>query len=122
MKNTCIGTLSFLLLISQLAGADGKIEKIKPQNDAIRLTFSAETHATYQVQCSTNLTSGSWMDTGYALITFTNSGSSSVEAPADNCYYRIIRKADPAPAEQMPVRPTSTPQQQPQTPPPPPMF
>ncbi|MDF7798001.1 hypothetical protein P4C99_00900 [Pontiellaceae bacterium B1224] len=100
-------TASLLGLLLLKVTADGTITEILPQGNELRLEIRTFAGGLYQLQCSTNLVSGTWVDIGEEFMSDAGYTNLTVSAEAGNCWFRVLEK--PTSPNGMPVPPSEPP-------------
>jgi hypothetical protein len=79
-----------LFLLS--AFADGTITEVRPIGQELQLSVRTFSGNTYQLQCSTNLVSGSWVDIGDEILAESGNTNLTVSAEAKSCWFRVVEE------------------------------
>jgi len=98
--------------------ATGEITSIKPEEHRVKLAIKTDPNDTYQIQCTTNLVSGTWEDVGFKVIGNASASTNTVRIAADSCMYRVVKVGQYTGST--PTPPTSAPPRFSPPPPPPP--
>lgn len=79
-----------VLLAGSTAWASGKIMTVKKESAGLDLKTWMIVGNTYQLQCSTNLVSGTWTDVGEELTATLTSTNYVVGTEAEQCWFRVV--------------------------------
>lgn len=119
-KRIIIAVIAATLSLWATAWADGTIMKVKKVERKLDLKTWTVIGNKYQLQCTTNLTSGVWEDVGVEFTADLTTTNLAVNTEADSCWFRVVEKkvAHAAPTSPPNPPPSSFPRP-PSTPPPP---
>lgn len=95
------------------AWADGSITEINAENSNLKLKAWTVMGNKYQLQCSTNLVSGTWQNISEEFTAERTTTNLTVGTEANSCWFRVLEepvqiagpRTPPAPPAAVPQRP-----------------
>lgn len=97
--------------IAAQALADGTITQITAHDGQLDLTIRITPGEDYDLQCTTNLTSGIWQDISSLYSASLSETNVTLDIEADHCWFRVVEgtTVEPIPPSSPPPPPTSPP-------------
>lgn len=104
----CFSVAAF---VAAQALADGTITQITVRDGQLDLTIQITPGEDYDLQCTTNLTSGIWQDIDSLYSESLSETNLTLDIDADHCWYRVVEQttAEPIPPSPPSLPPTSPP-------------
>ena len=120
VKHIISGLCAVVALTASCALGSGKIMTVERENAKLKLKTWMVIGHKYQLQCSTDITSGNWQNVGDEITADLTSTNLVVGTEAKSCWFRVVEKKTVQSGPTSPPEPPPLEFKKPPTTPPPP--